>query len=137
MLAVDVGSKAEATRRSQQRNKRVDCRWHRVNIGLFGASACSERVITMNDQEVFQLIEKHPEPMHRLVKVIYERHKRFQHTGFVVGPFGDHSNPDQPHVYTVSFPGRQRAVTGPAIVLKPSEEQMYANELELVPIPTS
>lgn len=137
MLAVNVGSKAEATLRSQQRNKRVDCRWHRVNIGLFGARASSERVINMTDQDVFQLIENHPEPMHRLVKVIYERHKRFKHTGFVVGPFGDHANPDQSHVFTVSFPGRQRAVTGPAIVLKPSEEQLYAAELEPVQPPAN
>lgn len=91
----------------------------------------------MTDQDVLQLIEKHPESMHRLVKVTYERHARFKHTGFVVGPFGDHSIPDQPHVFTVSFPGRQRAITGPAIVLKPSEEQMYASELELVPTPVS
>ncbi len=86
----------------------------------------------MTDQEVFDLIEEHSEPMQRLVKVTYERHKRFKHTGFVVGSFGDLSNPDQPHVFTISFPGRQRAITGPAIVLKPSEEQMYASELEVV-----
>ena len=94
-------------------------------------------VIRMIDQEVFQLIEKHSDAMLRLVRVIYERHKRFKHTGFVVGPFGDHSNPDQPHIFTVSFFGRQRAVTGPAIVLKPSEEQLYASELELVQPPAN
>lgn len=85
----------------------------------------------MTNQEIYQLIEKHPDAMARVVRVIYERHKRFKHTGFVVGPFGDHSNPDQPHIFTVSFPGRQRAVTGPAIVLKANEEQLYASELEL------
>lgn len=89
----------------------------------------------MTDQEVLQLIETHPEPMHRLVMVMYERHKRFKHTGFIVGPFGDHANPDQPHVYTVSFPGRQRTMTGPAVVLKPSEEQLYASEFGLVAPP--
>ena len=89
----------------------------------------------MTEQEIYLLIEKHSDAMARVVRVNHERHKRFKHTGFVVGPFGDHSNPDQPHVFTVSFPGRQRAVSGPAIVLKPSEEQLYASELELVQPP--
>ena len=71
-------------------------------------------------------------PIQRLVRVVSARHKRFKHTGFVVGPSGDLENPDQPKVFTVSFLGRQRANTGPAIVLKPSEEPMYASELELV-----
>jgi hypothetical protein len=91
----------------------------------------------MTDQEVFDLIEQHPVPIQRLVRVVYARHKRFKHTGFVVGAFGDLANPDQPHVFTVSFLGRQRAMTGPAIVLKPSEEQMYASELEVVTTPAS
>ena len=91
----------------------------------------------MTDQEVFDLIERHPESIQRLVRVVYERHKRFKHTGFVVGPFGDLGNPDQPHVFTVSFWGGQRAISGPAVVLKPSEEQMYASELEVVVTPGS
>ena len=91
----------------------------------------------MTDQEIYQLIEKHSDAMARVVRVVYERHKRFKHTGFVVGSFGDHSNPDQPDLFTVSFPGRQRAVTGPAIVLKPSEEQLYASELEIVQPPAN
>jgi hypothetical protein len=86
----------------------------------------------MTDQEVFDLIEQHPVPILRLVRVAYARHQRFKHTGFVVGPSSDLKNPDQAKVFTVSFPGRQRAVSGPAIVLKPSEEQMYASELEVV-----
>ena len=91
----------------------------------------------MTDLEVFDLIEKHAEPMQRLVKVTYARHKRFKHTGFVVGPTGDLENPDQPKVFKVSFWGGQRAVSGPAIVLKPSEEQMYAGELEVAPTPAN
>lgn len=113
------------------------CPDHRVTIGLLGSGVSPQLVINMTDQEVFQLIEQQPAAMQRLVKVVYERHKRFKHTGFVVGPFGDHANPDQPHVFTVSFPGRQRAVTGPAIVLKPSEEQLYAAELEPVQPPAN
>ena len=91
----------------------------------------------MTDQEVFDLIEKYQEPIQRLVRVTYARHKRFKHTGFVVGSSGDIENPDDPKVFTVSFMGRQRAVSGPAIVLKPSEEPMYASELEVVTAPVS
>lgn len=91
----------------------------------------------MTDQEVFQLTEQHPDAMQRLVKVVYERHKRFKHTGFVVGPSCDLKNPDQQKVFTVSFWGGQRAVSGPAIVLKPSEEKMYASELEVAPTPAN
>ena len=91
----------------------------------------------MANKEVRERIENHPVAMQRLLKVVNARHKRFKHTGFVVGPFGDHSNPDQPRVYTVSFSGRQRAVTGPAVVLKPSEEHLYAAELEPVQPPVN